>query len=41
MDYECFGNSILNNISLLDIKDIRDKVKSCFKDMKENFDWLV
>lgn len=41
MDYECFGNSILNNISLLDIKDIRSKVKSCFKDMKENFDWLV
>ena len=40
LDYECFGNSILNDISWFDIKEIREKVKS-FKNRGEFFEWLV
>ena len=41
LDYECFGNSILNNISLLEIEDIRNQVNNKFKNIRENFEWLV
>lgn len=40
LDYECFGNSILNDISVFEIKDIREKIKD-FKENMENFEWLV
>ena len=42
LDYECFGNSILNNISLIEIEDIREKIK-VFRNVgeQENFGWLV
>ena len=40
LDYECFGNSILNNLSKVEIKDIRYKIQDHFKDIKENFEWL-
>lgn len=40
MDYQYFGNSILNDISLGDIEDIRKKVKQ-FKNKGEYFEWLV
>lgn len=40
LDYECFGNSILNNISLFDIEEIREKIK-VFKNRGENFEWLA
>lgn len=42
LDYECFGNSILNNISLIEIEDIREKIK-VFRNVgeRENFGWLV
>lgn len=40
MDYQYFGNSILNDISLWDIEDIRKKIKQ-FKNKGEYFEWLV
>lgn len=40
LDYECFGNSILNDISIFDIQEIRKKVQESFKGIKEDFDWL-
>jgi hypothetical protein len=40
LDYEFFGNSILNDISLFEIQDIREKVKQ-FKNKGEFFNWLV
>ena len=40
LDYECFGNSILDDISWFDIREIRDKIKE-FKNKREFFEWLV
>ena len=40
IDYQVYGNSILHNLSLMDIEDIREKVKQ-FKNMGEYFEWLV
>ena len=40
LDYVCFGNSILNNISFSVIEEIREKIK-VFKNVRENFEWLV
>jgi hypothetical protein len=39
LDYEYFGNSILNDISKLDIVEIREKIK-VFKNIREYFEWL-
>ena len=39
LDYECFGNSILNNISMFDVKEIREKVKQLGNN-REYFEWL-
>lgn len=41
LDYECFGNSILNNISINEIEEIREKVNTVFKNIGEHFGWLV
>ncbi len=40
LDYECFGSSILDDITQSDIEEIRKGVES-FKNKGENFDWLV
>lgn len=40
LDYEYFGNSILNDISKFDIDEIREKMKE-FKNIREYFEWLV
>lgn len=40
LDYECFGNSILEDISLNDVKEIREKIKE-IRYKGENFEWLV
>ena len=39
LDSECFGNSILSDISLFDIKEIREEVKKLNKN-GEYFQWL-
>lgn len=39
LDYEYFGNSILNDISKFDIDEIREKIKE-FKNIREYFEWL-
>lgn len=41
LDYEVFGNSILNDISLFEIKEIREKTKEQFNNKGEFFNWLV
>ena len=40
LDYECFGNSILDDISWFDVCNIREKIKN-FKNKGEFFEWLV
>ena len=40
IDYEFYGNSILNDLSLMDIEEIREKVK-VFRNEGEYFEWLV
>lgn len=40
IDYEFYGNSILNNLSLADIENIREKIKE-FKNKGEYFEWLA
>ena len=39
LDYECFGNSILNDITSSDIDSIRKEVRE-FKNKGEYFEWL-
>ena len=40
IDYQTYGNSILNDLSIWDIENIREKVKQ-FKNMGEYFEWLA
>ena len=40
IDYNFYGNSILNDLSLMDIEDIREKIK-VFKNKGEYFEWLA
>ena len=40
MDQECFGCSILDDITTTDIEEIRKGVEK-FKKVRENFEWLV
>ena len=39
LDDNCFGNSLLNNITQFDIEKIRDGIKE-FKDTRGDFEWL-
>lgn len=39
MDYQYFGNSILNDLSMWDIEEIREKIEQ-FKNVGEYFEWL-
>lgn len=41
LDYVFFGNSILNNISISEIEDIRNKARTNFKNIREYFEWLI
>ena len=40
LDYQVYGNSILHDLSLKDIEDIRENIKQ-FKNKGEYFEWLV
>ena len=39
--YSPVTSGYANNISLFDIKEIREKIKKVFKNIKEDFEWLV